>query len=91
MSLPNDRFCKEIIKCCNFAAVKHKDQRRKNLAKTPYINHPIGKYLKFALLPRKEKNWVMFVRAVYSSSNDSLSVDINLYVFYINRDLRPFC
>lgn len=32
-----------IIKCVNFAAVKHKDQRRKDKKKTPYINHPIGK------------------------------------------------
>lgn len=31
-----------IIKCVNFAAVKHKDQRRKDKAETPYINHPIG-------------------------------------------------
>lgn len=26
----------------NFAAVKHKDQRRKDQDGTPYINHPIG-------------------------------------------------
>lgn len=32
-----------IIKCVNFAAVKHKDQRRKDPEQTPYINHPIGK------------------------------------------------
>jgi hypothetical protein len=32
-----------IIKCVNFAAVKHKDQRRKDPEKTPYINHVIGK------------------------------------------------
>ncbi|KAK2575527.1 hypothetical protein KPH14_011247 [Odynerus spinipes] len=31
-----------IIKCTNFAAEKHKAQRRKDLAQTPYINHPIG-------------------------------------------------
>ena len=31
-----------LIKCVNFAAEKHKDQRRKNPEKTPYINHPIG-------------------------------------------------
>ncbi|KAI6656582.1 Guanosine-3',5'-bis(diphosphate) 3'-pyrophosphohydrolase MESH1-like [Oopsacas minuta] len=31
-----------IIKATNFAAIKHKDQRRKDAAKTPYINHPIG-------------------------------------------------
>ncbi|KDR22143.1 HD domain-containing protein 3 [Zootermopsis nevadensis] len=31
-----------IIKCINFAAIKHKNQRRKDPEKTPYINHPIG-------------------------------------------------
>lgn len=28
--------------CVNFAAIKHKNQRRKDPDKTPYINHPIG-------------------------------------------------
>lgn len=32
----------EIIRCVNFSAVKHKNQRRKDPEKTPYINHPIG-------------------------------------------------
>lgn len=32
----------EIIRCSNFAAIKHKEQRRKDKEKTPYINHPIG-------------------------------------------------
>lgn len=31
-----------IIKTTHFAAVKHKDQRRKDPEQTPYINHPIG-------------------------------------------------
>lgn len=29
-------------KCIDFAARKHRDQRRKDSEKTPYINHPIG-------------------------------------------------
>ncbi|XP_058812281.1 guanosine-3',5'-bis(diphosphate) 3'-pyrophosphohydrolase MESH1 isoform X2 [Topomyia yanbarensis] len=29
-------------KCINFAAVKHRNQRRLDSHKTPYINHPIG-------------------------------------------------
>ena len=33
---------KDLIKCTNFAAIKHRDQRRKDIQKTPYINHPIG-------------------------------------------------
>ncbi|KAK7095949.1 hypothetical protein V1264_005302 [Littorina saxatilis] len=32
----------EVIRCADFAAIKHKDQRRKDPEKTPYINHPIG-------------------------------------------------
>ena len=31
-----------IIKAANFAAIKHKDQRRSDPEKTPYINHPLG-------------------------------------------------
>jgi len=32
----------EIVRTTNFAAIKHKNQRRKDPEKTPYINHPIG-------------------------------------------------
>ena len=31
-----------ILEAVHFAALKHKDQRRKDPEKTPYINHPIG-------------------------------------------------
>lgn len=31
-----------LLEAVNFAAIKHKDQRRKDGEKTPYINHPIG-------------------------------------------------
>ncbi|KAM4678491.1 guanosine-3',5'-bis(diphosphate) 3'-pyrophosphohydrolase MESH1 [Discoglossus pictus] len=31
-----------ILEATNFAAEKHKKQRRKDIEKTPYINHPIG-------------------------------------------------
>lgn len=31
-----------IVETANFAAIKHKDQRRKDPDQTPYINHPIG-------------------------------------------------
>lgn len=31
----------QILKATNFAAIAHKNQRRKNTDKTPYINHPI--------------------------------------------------
>ena len=32
----------KVIKAADFAAKKHRDQRRKGLDETPYINHPIG-------------------------------------------------
>ena len=32
----------DLIRATDFAAIKHTDQRRSNVAKTPYINHPIG-------------------------------------------------
>ena len=32
---------KNLLKATNFAAVKHAEQRRKNQARTPYINHPV--------------------------------------------------
>ena len=35
----------ELIRCTNFAAIKHKDQRRKDVDQTPYVNHVIGNFL----------------------------------------------
>ena len=32
----------ELLKAADFAARKHRDQRRKDPEKTPYVNHPIG-------------------------------------------------
>lgn len=40
--LTNHDLMKIIIKCTNFATIKHKSQRRFDYEKTPYINHPIG-------------------------------------------------
>jgi guanosine-3',5'-bis(diphosphate) 3'-pyrophosphohydrolase len=31
-----------ILKACEFAADKHRNQRRKDPARTPYINHPLA-------------------------------------------------
>ena len=31
-----------ILKACEFAADKHRSQRRKDQARTPYINHPLA-------------------------------------------------
>ena len=32
----------DLLRTANFAAIKHRDQRRKDAVQTPYINHPIG-------------------------------------------------
>lgn len=42
IELKNDDLVQIIMKCVNFAAIKHKEQRRMDSEKTPYINHPIG-------------------------------------------------
>ena len=31
-----------LVRTMNFAAIKHKTQKRKDVESTPYINHPIG-------------------------------------------------
>jgi len=31
-----------VLRAAQFAALKHKDQRRKDAKATPYINHPIS-------------------------------------------------
>lgn len=38
----NEEIIGRILEAVYFAALKHKDQRRKDPEKTPYINHPIG-------------------------------------------------
>lgn len=44
--LNNGLLISDVIRCVDFAAKKHKDQRRKDPDKTPYINHPIGKIVR---------------------------------------------
>lgn len=40
-----------LVKCADFAAIKHRDQRRKDKEETPYINHPIGRLLLWFYCP----------------------------------------
>jgi guanosine-3',5'-bis(diphosphate) 3'-pyrophosphohydrolase len=35
-------FDNRIVEAAHFAAIKHKSQRRKDVDKTPYINHPLA-------------------------------------------------
>jgi len=41
-STNNESVAFLLIKTANFAAIKHKNQKRKDPERTPYINHPIG-------------------------------------------------
>jgi guanosine-3',5'-bis(diphosphate) 3'-pyrophosphohydrolase len=34
-------IAKDLLQAVNFAANKHRDQRRKGVESSPYINHPI--------------------------------------------------
>ena len=47
-------FTADLIRCINFAAIKHKFQRRKDREETPYINHPIG--------------WLCIIQYIYGKS-----------------------
>lgn len=40
--LSKEELLSFVIKCANFAAEKHRNQRRKDVDQTPYINHPLG-------------------------------------------------
>lgn len=40
--MDNNNIVVHLTKCINFAAIKHKHQKRKDKEGTPYINHPIG-------------------------------------------------
>ncbi len=41
-SLPSMSHLQDLVKALDFAARKHRDQRRKDHAASPYINHPIA-------------------------------------------------
>ncbi|RLW67790.1 MAG: phosphohydrolase, partial [gamma proteobacterium symbiont of Stewartia floridana] len=37
----NNKLLQLIVKALAFSAQKHRDQRRKDVQETPYVNHPI--------------------------------------------------
>lgn len=39
---PGSQSIISLINCADFAAIKHRNQRRKDKDETPYVNHPIG-------------------------------------------------
>jgi len=43
--LSKEELLSLIIKCVNFSAEKHRNQRRKDIDQTPYINHPLGQFI----------------------------------------------
>ena len=68
----------EIIRCTNFAAIKHKDQKRKDKEGTPYINHPIGKFVVrlFFLTMWNFILWYMYRQNIFKSF-----VPFNLFIW----------
>lgn len=42
----DEGLIENLITCIHYATWRHKDQRRNDSKKTPYINHPVGKCLK---------------------------------------------
>uniref|UniRef100_A0AAG5CQG0 HD domain-containing protein n=1 Tax=Anopheles atroparvus TaxID=41427 RepID=A0AAG5CQG0_ANOAO len=40
--ITSEELLKTYTKCVNFAAIKHRNQRRLDTEQTPYVNHPIG-------------------------------------------------
>jgi len=53
----NQELLSLIIRCIDFAARKHQNQRRKDVAQTPYINHPIGSILCLDM----NDNWIYLI------------------------------
>lgn len=54
---------KYFMKCLHYAAEAHKEQKRKDLEKTPYINHPIGMFENFFLILSRRGNPLLALRA----------------------------
>ena len=70
----------KIIKCANFAAVKHCNQRRKDQQETPYINHPIGKCQRCAdMYPRR------YFVDILNSQGYGEDTDSNFLVLFIYK------
>lgn len=42
MDMSQRKVVKDLIRCVDFCARKHKNQKRKDSEGTPYINHPVG-------------------------------------------------
>ena len=75
-----------ILEAVQFAAIKHKDQRRKDPEETPYINHPIGvayilwkeggihdsRVLQVSLRPNKQLDMILFKLSYLAHSNLSI-------------------
>lgn len=72
-----------ILEAVQFAAIKHKDQRRKDPEETPYINHPIGvayilwkeggihdsRVLQVSLLPNRQVDMILYKLTYLAHSN----------------------
>ena len=68
------KVVKEIVRCTNFAALKHKDQRRKDKQQTPYVNHVIGEtHVWRAEFACRKWKWINSVLCFFPIKNRCLS------------------
>ncbi|KAM7360283.1 metazoan SpoT homolog-1 isoform 1-T2 [Cochliomyia hominivorax] len=61
----------KFMKCLQFAAYKHRDQRRKNVIQTPYINHPINVATILALEGRINDETVLMAALLHDTVEDT--------------------
>uniref|UniRef100_A0AAG5CRB8 Uncharacterized protein n=1 Tax=Anopheles atroparvus TaxID=41427 RepID=A0AAG5CRB8_ANOAO len=76
--ITSEELLKTYTKCVNFAAIKHRNQRRLDTEQTPYVNHPIAaRLLKTTahfgpvLLPLRQKQKVGMCRLHSSSGSNA--------------------
>ncbi|XP_061396372.1 guanosine-3',5'-bis(diphosphate) 3'-pyrophosphohydrolase MESH1 [Musca vetustissima] len=60
-----------FMKCLQFAASKHRDQRRKDTNSTPYINHPINVATILSAEARVEDVTVLMVALLHDTVEDT--------------------
>jgi guanosine-3',5'-bis(diphosphate) 3'-pyrophosphohydrolase len=60
-----------ILKAAHFAAVKHRDQRRKDHASSPYINHPIAVALLLAEIGQVDDPEVIAAALLHDTIEDT--------------------
>ncbi len=63
----------EVLRAADFAAGKHRDQRRKDKEGTPYINHPIGVANILANEGEQNGRWKILLLPTYEAKSCKLT------------------